>query len=100
MGAAAGRQAHRRRQAPAGQALRIARKPVLPLELSGVFPIRADVRYRRQYDSWHICDPPFSTRDCPSRGPRGLSRGAFRWCRAWNQSAHHSHTFPVALYSP
>ena len=29
------------------------RKPVLPVELSGVFELRAATRYRLQYEEWH-----------------------------------------------
>lgn len=31
--------------------VRACRKPVLPLEDSGVFPMRAETRYLRQYDA-------------------------------------------------
>ena len=54
---------------------------MFPVELSGVFELRAATRYRKQYDSWQRYDPP-----------RITLRPAL------NQSAHHSQTFPTMLY--
>ena len=32
---------------------RATRKPMCPVEVSGAVPVRAALRYLRQYDSWH-----------------------------------------------
>jgi hypothetical protein len=34
-------------------ASRATRKPMCPVEVSGAVPVRAALRYLRQYDSWH-----------------------------------------------
>jgi hypothetical protein len=36
-------------------------KPMWPVEVSGAVPVRAALRYLRQYDSWQRYDPPFMT---------------------------------------
>ena len=49
------------------------RKPMLPVELSGVDAVRAATRYRLQYDAWHRYDPPLVTLASPDGGPLGSS---------------------------
>lgn len=49
------------------------RKPMLPVELSGVFFERAATRYRLHHDRWQRYDPPRITRWLPSGGPIGFS---------------------------
>jgi hypothetical protein len=48
---------------------------MLPVELSGVFELRAATLYRLQYDLWHKKDPPRMTRFSPLSGPFGSLRG-------------------------
>ena len=55
------------------------RKPILVVELSGVFDVRAATRYRLQYDSWQRYDPPFITRVLPDEGPAGFFRDPTKW---------------------
>ena len=63
---------------------------MLPVELSGASPLRAATRYLVQYDPWHRYEPPRITFVLPGT-----------WAPpAVNASAHHSHTFPVMLWSP
>ena len=51
--------------------------PRFPVELSGVFDVRAATRYRLQYESWHRYDPPRIVFATPDGGPCGLSRAPF-----------------------
>ena len=76
---------------------RTQRKLMFVVALSGVFEVRAATRYRLQYDLWHRYDPPFITLVVPAGGPTGLTRVPVTWKLGSNQSAHHSHAFPVMV---
>ena len=54
---------------------RAQRKPQLPVELSGVFELRASTRERLQYDRWQRYEPPRMTRLVLEPGPLGFARG-------------------------